>query len=153
MGLIPCVGCELEEFKPKGGGRYLCPKHEASNERIIELEAQLRERDTWIKQLHAFTGRGDHGPEENVGCLVDHIISIRETADAETARADEAEVALARLRDAMEECVVDWREQASAEEHSQRGAGNEAMMACNERGAKTYRYCADDLEACLKEPK
>ena len=42
----------------------------------------------------------------------------------------------------LQELVVDWREQAVAEEHCQRSGGNP-------KGAAAYRHCADDLEEIL----
>jgi len=45
---------------------------------------------------------------------------------------------------AARECVTDWREQASAEEHCQRSGGNP-------KGAFAYRHCADDLEQSLDQ--
>ena len=48
-----------------------------------------------------------------------------------------------KLRSDLLEMVVDWREQATAEEHCQRSGGNP-------KGALAYRNCADDLEELVK---
>lgn len=46
-----------------------------------EIRMQLKVRDEWIRHVHAVTGRGNHSPGENVGCVVDHILDLHLEVD------------------------------------------------------------------------
>jgi hypothetical protein len=67
-------------------------------------------------------------------CLTDPCLCFKENKTAKD-----------KIVIALKDCIADWRAQASAEEDSQRKPGG------NSDGARSYRYCADDLEYTLEE--